>query len=141
MISQYVSLEILDLLLEELLELSLDEFTLTVKHSHLGLVTSFDHGLVQEDFLLNDLNLNVLKLDSVEDRLTTTHYLRLFHQVDALLIGLNNLDKFSLLLNQVLSILLDLPIEFFLLEDEPLLHIFKLLFVQSVVYCTLKFAK
>ena len=120
--------------------MSLDEFALAIEHCDLGLVTCFNHNLVQEDFLLFNFELGVLELDSVEDRLALDDLCLPYH-VDIPLIDLNNFDKFPLLLNKVLFYLLDLPIEFFLLEVQTLLHIFKLCLVHSFINCALKFTK
>ena len=90
LVGQHVCFKVLDLLLEQLLELCLDKLSLTIKNLNLGLVTSLNDGLVEEDLLFTDLNRRILELDPVEHWVSR---LRFFSDsVDVLLIGLDDLN-------------------------------------------------
>ena len=136
LISEHISFEVLNLLLEELLELSFNQFAFTVKNGDFGLVTGLNHGLVEENLLLTHLNLRLLQLDPVEDWFTLCRCL-LLKGVDILHISLHECHKFHLLLDQFLLFLLDLQIELFLLQIPTFLDILVLLLVQGVVDCSL----
>lgn len=68
LVSQDVGFQILDLLLEKFLELGFDKLALSVENGESCIVRGLNDMSVQENWLLTELNLSNLQLDSVDLR-------------------------------------------------------------------------